>query len=301
MYNKKSSIIAKIGGVFVISFKSGKLITLLDKYGFCICFSKSRKVRIHGHDFLEFTYIQKGSVEHTINGHTEILSEGDYFIVDYGTKHQYHSVDNCQISVINFLFYPNFIDRTLGQWDNFEKVVNSYLVRFKYRSLNSSPTGVVFHDSDKQVCNIVKSVIDEYNKTDAGHLEYIRCLLVQILIITMRKITKSTEETRESGIIKEITDFIKDNYNQNLTLSDFAHRYSYSLSHLSKKFKVEMNVGFVQYLHHIRIERGCRLLQEGYRVSEVADMVGYSDIKFFNKVFKQTLGVTPREFKKMSK
>ena len=132
----------------MISLKFGELKTFLEKYGFCICVSKSSKARLHGHTFLEFTYIEKGSIEHTINGSTEILSEGDYFIVDYGTQHEYHSLDNSKISVINLLFYPYFIDRTLGQWDNFEKVVNSYLIRFKYRSLHSSPTGVVFHDND---------------------------------------------------------------------------------------------------------------------------------------------------------
>ena len=122
-----------------------------------------------------------------------------------------------------------------------------------------------------------------------------------MFIIIMRKIGKKEGATSESTVIKEITDYVKQNYSEHISLSELAKKHNYSLSHISKKFLNEMGVGFTQYLQKIRIEQSCRLLESGqHTVSEIASLVGYSDIKFFNKVFKETLGVTPREFKKIN-
>jgi len=50
----------------------------------------------------------------------------------------------------------------------------------------------------------------------------------------------------------------------------------------------------------VRIETAKKLLVEKERnVSEVAELVGYSDIKFFTKQFKKALGVSPNEYRKM--
>jgi len=52
-------------------------------------------------------------------------------------------------------------------------------------------------------------------------------------------------------------------------------------------------------LQRIRIEQSCRLLENSdLRVSEIAARVGYENVKFFNQVFKQTVKLTPREFRK---
>jgi AraC-like DNA-binding protein len=263
--------------------------------------SNNADVALHGHDFLEFTYIQKGSLIHCIDGNTQQLCEGDYFIVDYGARHKYKSIGGKELSVINLLFYPDFIDRSLDRLDDFERVVNSYLIRFKYRSLTASPAGIAFHDESCVVKNILDTLICEYQESDAGYLEYIRTLLTQILIITMRKISSKTDTQSKSDIIKEIADCIKRDYRQELRLSDFAKSYCYSLSHISKKFKEEMGVGFTKYLQIIRIEKACALLEnQNLSIGEVAAKVGYDDIKFFNKTFKKTIGLSPRAFRKMS-
>ena len=286
----------------MLELKEDQIVASLKNYGFCACVAKIKHSRLHGHGFLEFSYIEEGKIEHSFGGRTEILGPGDYFIVDYGSKHEYKSADGGDVSVINLLFYPDFLDRTLSRDDNFEKVVNSYLVRFKYRTLRYSPTGIRFFDEDNEICNIVQNILREFISQRSGYLEYIRCLLVQIFIITMRKIVKEDIYPTESEIIKEIANTVKNNYEKKLNLAAFAKQYNYSLSHISKKFTDEMGIGFTEYLQRIRIEHACILLEgSDIPISEVASGVGYANMKFFNKIFKKTLGVTPREFKRISK
>ena len=123
-----------------------------------------------------------------------------------------------------------------------------------------------------------------------------------MLILIMRGIGRKEDKSKESAVISQITTYIKKHYMQHLRLSDFSKQYNYSLSHLSKKFQAETQMGFMEYLQHIRVEQACKLLEtEDKTISQIADAVGYSDIKFFNKIFKETLGLTPRDFRKMSK
>jgi len=274
----------------------------LRQNGFCVSVADTRECARHGHNFLEFSYIECGKMEHSFGGAAQMLKAGDYFIVDYGTKHSYRAVGEEPLRVINLLFYPAFVDRTLGEGDSFEKVVNSYLIRFRYRSLNHSPAGIAFRDESGAIYAILRHILEEYKRGDAGYMEYIRCLVVEMLILIMRGIGGSDTKARESEVISAITRRIKQEYAGHLRLSEFAEEYSYSLSHLSKKFSEETGLSFMEYLQRIRIEQACKLLEgESGGIAHIAESVGYTDIKFFNKVFKETLGLTPTAFRKLHK
>ena len=272
----------------------------LESTGFVISTSENRLVKRHDHGFLEFTYIESGQMEHSFGDTVSMLSAGDYFIVDYGTDHKYRAIGEEKLSVVNFLFYPDFVDRALRRHESFEKVVNSYSVRFRYQSLNRSPTGVAFSDGDGEIYRIVRQIMKEYEEEQEGFLECIRCLIVQMFILIMRGLGGRESIRNESAIIKEITAYVSAHYAEHISLSELAARYNYSLSHISKRFAKEVGCGFTQYLQRTRIEQACRLLETGeYFIGEVADMVGYGNVKFFNKVFKETLGIPPQEFKRL--
>jgi len=53
-----------------------------------------KSVSMHDHAFLELTYVQSGTVEHTLDGQTTVLHAGDYLIVDYGSRHCYRALDD---------------------------------------------------------------------------------------------------------------------------------------------------------------------------------------------------------------
>ena len=274
----------------------------LEAEHFHVLIADTRNVKRHGHDFLELSYILRGRMIHDIDGTQSELNAGDYFIVDYGTEHSYRKTSEEPLSVVNLLFYPEFLDRMLVGSRRFEDVVNSYLLRFRYETLRSSPTGKTFHDEDGRVGRIVETLVREYEGNAQGAVEYCRCLLVELLILTMRKIGSDGDRPPVSSTVQEIMAYVKEHYARELRLSRLAERYHYSLSGLSKKFTDEAGMGFSQYLQRIRIEQSCRLLESTeLRISEVAARVGYTNVKFFNQIFKEALGTTPREYRKARK
>lgn len=272
----------------------------LEENKFHIYVARGPRASLHGHDFLELSYIEQGTLAHTIDGETSTLHAGDYFIVDYGTMHEYHAITEEPLVVINFLFYPEFVDRSLSGCRSFEDVVNSYLVRFSYRTLNYVPTGKTLHDRDSSILDIVHRLTKEYQDQKPGYIAYIRCLLVEMLIQAMREIGKSDRAGFQSNTVRQISAHVRSHYGEKITLSDLARQYNYSLPHLSKKFQQEMGIGFSDYLQRIRLEQSCRMLEcSDKSVSEIAALCGYTDIKFFNQIFRASLKMSPREFKKL--
>ena len=99
--------------------------------------------------------------------------------------------------------------------------------------------------------------------------------------------------------MKEILDYISENYAEPLTLHDLADRFSFNYYYLSSYFSVHNKEGFSEYLNKERIKKAKELLSRGdVTVSQVYGAVGYSDHSYFCKVFKKFTGSTPSEFKK---
>lgn len=67
-------------------------------------------------------------------------------------------------------------------------------------------------------------------------------------------------------------------------------------------FKKETSMNFLEYLTQLRIDHAKeRLLKTDDPVNEIAESAGYSDVKYFSRIFKRTLGISPGKFRKMYK
>ena len=90
---------------------------------------------------------------------------------------------------------------------------------------------------------------------------------------------------------------IHDNYHTRLALTDISEQCRMSCTYLNVKFKNETGYTFNDYLNRYRIQKAVDLLRENqYKIYEIAEMVGFSDYKYFIKVFKKYIGCSPARF-----
>lgn len=65
-------------------------------------------------------------------------------------------------------------------------------------------------------------------------------------------------------------------------------------------FKRQVGKSLVEYLTHIRIQKAKQLLIGGeWNIADVAEEVGFLDVKYFIKRFKKITGLTPSEYRKL--
>ena len=85
---------------------------------------------------------------------------------------------------------------------------------------------------------------------------------------------------------------------QDLAQEECANQCHYSASHFSRRFRAEFGETFARYKLKCRIERACELLLvPGLTVSDVATLVGFTDPSYFTRVFRQSVGLTPSQFR----
>jgi YesN/AraC family two-component response regulator len=98
-------------------------------------------------------------------------------------------------------------------------------------------------------------------------------------------------------------EFINQAYQDaSLSLSSVASKFSLTESYISQFFKEQNGENFSSYLEKIRMKHACELLSESEMpINEIAQCVGYYSDQVFRRAFKRFHGVTPNEFRVLSK
>ncbi|KGE20772.1 response regulator transcription factor [Paenibacillus wynnii] len=125
---------------------------------------------------------------------------------------------------------------------------------------------------------------------------WLRNTLFQISeIIFMKK------QHKNRRLMEDIETFIRERLAENLTLREVANHFAYSPNHLGVLFKEHMRESFNEYLVRIRMEKAITLLdQHHYKIYEVADLIGYKNIAYFSRQFREYYNITAADYRKQS-
>ena len=104
---------------------------------------------------------------------------------------------------------------------------------------------------------------------------------------------------REEVFIKNLTDFIIDNIQDvNLDVDALAHHMGISRTQLYYKLRSYVNLSVTEFITKIRLSKAEEMLSDtSLRISEISWKAGFNSPGYFSKVFKQSFGKTPKEFR----
>ena len=126
--------------------------------------------------------------------------------------------------------------------------------------------------------------------------------LILFTVDFIRKLLPSMNNTasQENRQIQAAKAYIQEHYNENLKLEDVAEQIYLAPSYFGVLFKKEVGESFSSYLTSVRMEKAKELLSDiRYNIAEIANEVGYQDKRYFSKLFKEQVGVTPKEYRKI--
>lgn len=116
--------------------------------------------------------------------------------------------------------------------------------------------------------------------------------------IPLEKPDLPEESEASSFVVKNAKEYIEKNYTEKLTLSEVAENIYVSQWHLSKLLNKYCGKNFSEILNTVRISEAKKLLREpSYRIGDITEMVGFSDMAHFSRVFKKMEGISPNEFR----
>lgn len=101
--------------------------------------------------------------------------------------------------------------------------------------------------------------------------------------------------------VEKTLEYLHANYASNIGLKKLADELDLSESSLSKQFKQQVGCGIVAYRNHLRVYMAALMLLQSTRpVSQVAEKIGFWDVKYFSRVFRKIIGESPAQYRKLS-
>lgn len=99
--------------------------------------------------------------------------------------------------------------------------------------------------------------------------------------------------------IVRIRQYIHQHFGENLTLEWMAQTFGMNSFYFSSYFKKNTGKNFKNYLTDLRMEEAEKLLMHtDYKAYEIAEKIGYKNVRQFNENFSKTYGKSPSEYRK---
>ena len=229
---------------------------------------------VHIHNYLELVYIKEGELEVHIDDNTYILVAGDICLIKPMEAHSYktNTLSKCQI-----------VDFSCDYADEFVRQYKDLIV--------SNP--------------IIKSNFNWYIMREISVKKddfYLMKAIINFLISKYIANATFTEKNKKvDSFIKNMVDYIDNNYDKDISLESCANELGYTPTYLSALINKTFNRTLLSMVNEKRILKALSLLEESnMNITEIASLCGYTSLRSFNRNFKNYVGVSPTEFKSNS-
>lgn len=99
-------------------------------------------------------------------------------------------------------------------------------------------------------------------------------------------------------LMEQITVYVEANLAEKITLKMIADQFSVSVSTVTQLFQKKSETTFHHFVTGCRMEKARALILQGLPLEFVGREIGYRDHSTFYRAFRQTFGISPREYKK---
>lgn len=262
---------------------------------------------MHWHNEMEIFSLVSGRLKMHISGDGFIMEEGDTVIIkpggihgsdnNFGTPFRFRAVliqYEYIAGMTNDLIAQKYFHPLFSLEDN-----DSYLL---IRSNNEAKWG-------QRISLYLGKIAQQYAEKKDGYELLIKALAYQVFyeIYQFRKYTLCTYGTarmdiKANKLIKEIIEYINNNYQNQITLQEIAARFSMSEGYFCRYFKKYFHVTFGEYLTHVRLREVEKLLiQTDYDMERIATETGFSSAAYLSVSFKREYQTTPVKYRRQNR
>lgn len=207
---------------------------------------------------------------------------------------QPHRVEDMEI--VDFMSYVLYMDNTLLRSTAEELYGRSDLV-LKSRSFAFSPA----------LRELLNAFIRECRTMQPGFTMMQESIALQTAVTLLRESEHNLSDSSccifsysDNAAVKKAIEYITENYQNDISLSELARHTHYSSYHFVRLFKRHTGVTPFEYLQNLRIEKAKELLRKtDCSISQVCDLCAFGSLSHFSRVFREKTGVSPSEYKRL--
>lgn len=251
---------------------------------------------LHYHEEFELNFIQNAkSARRVVGDHIEEIDDLELVLVGPNLQHAWftHNCKSQEIKEITIQFHKELFD---------EKFLRRNQLSFIRTMFEKSARGILF--SRTTAGQIANRIAELNNKTGFDSVLELMSILHDLSTSrNMRILSDASFNATEhfsysSRRIEKAFEYMNENFDKSITLSEVAKLANMSEVSFSRFFKQRTGSTFIDSLNEIRLGHASRILIETTQnISEVAYDCGFNNISNFNRIFKKKKGCTPKGFR----
>lgn len=244
------------------------------------------------HDKFIIMFVISGEVRVSTNGHLWKLKSNDIIVLNVDDIYEIES--NVQNIVILLHVPLETVESISYEFSNVEF------------NLNTADTSINNEEDVKDLRKMLIKMIQIYNDEKNVYVfelyslfyKFLNHLLIYFYSIDSQILDVPKNEKK----LEKILEFINKNYKFQLTLQKVADSQYLSKFYISHLFKDKLGIGFSKYLNDVRMKHGLKeLLNTDLPIIKIAYNNGFTNIKSFNRLFKEKYNITPSQYRRENK
>ncbi len=239
----------------------------------------------HLHYHIEFVQLLEGETQGFADTEETLIEPGDIFIAFPNQVHSFEtkSPEKYRLFIVSPDLMPEFLPIFTNQ------VPRSALIK---------GAGL-----DSEINALTKTLFTFTGHRHTGGDTYsdavIRGCLLALFGKLLPMMSLSDPRVGDSRAVREIVGFCSEHFAEELSLEMLEAELHLSKYYISHLFSGKLGIRFNDYINSLRISHACRLLRrEDMQITEIAETVGFSTLRTFNRAFVKFRGVTPSEFRR---
>ena len=247
----------------------------------------------HYHPEFELVYVEADAGIRHVGAHISNYTHSDLVFIggnlphlnfDYRLRTEYHQV------VIQLR--TDFLGTALGLVPEFSLISKLF---------KTAAYGIAFNGETKQ---IVAQKLKHMGNLNSLEQLLLLINIFQLLASSNERDILNNDLTGTDFILKDkirmgaIYEYIDAEYHKKPDVNLVAQKVNLTTPAFCRYFKRQTNITFTEFVNQYRVERAKNLLMQNHNVTETCYAVGFESLSYFNKLFKQIVGVNPSDFKR---
>jgi AraC-like DNA-binding protein len=239
--------------------------------------------------------VRKGAIRAEYDGGRATLLAGSLFLAPPGSR--LRTREGALSIYASFCFGPSLVDAFASE-STMDRVVDILacprprFARLEGRDLEEAEAVFAFLER-------------EASEARAGYLPIIRLKVMELVLLLGREGASGAPPPKGRVVpfkAEELQRLIEERYAERLSLDDLAAHFGLNPAYLSRAFRKESGSTIVEYVNKVRIRKSCLLLKKTESsILDIALSVGYNNLSHFNRFFRRSLGMSPREYRSRSR
>ena len=234
----------------------------------------------HIHQYCEIVFCEEGSMELTVDDKKLTMQAGDFAVISPFRIHSFHT--------------PEYVRRWICVFS--DDLIPSFVTEDE---IISTSDNCVFHADEKTIAFLKDTFPDNNEELVEMSIKELRTICIIISCVFEEYLRKvKTEPVHQNKALLKILLYIRQHYQENLTLSSIGKAIGYNPKYVSNCISNIKNYNLPLLLNSLRIDHAKNLLiKTDSKIIDVAAMCGYKNEKSFYNAFRSITNTTPKEYR----